>query len=100
MAAEKSPPGVLWIDARVRKLYTKAHVPDALLLCEHESDFEDQKVEVFKALQENLERLVIVYCDGKKCEASKKIAEVIRSFHPDPQRVKVLDGGWDAWVIR
>lgn len=96
LAAEKSP-GVIWVDARVRASFNKAHVPGALLLSEHEADFEDLLLPVATAIQESQEKLVVVYCDAKKCDASHAIAERIRGFHPDPEKVRVLHGGWAAW---
>jgi rhodanese-related sulfurtransferase len=97
LAAEPDP-GVIWVDARTRPAYEKGHVPGAFLVSEHESDFEDLMVPMAMAVQDALSKLVVVYCDGKKCDASKMIAEKIRVFHPEPNQVKVLHGGWDAWL--
>ena len=96
LAAEQKP-GVIWVDARTRAMFSKAHVPGALLLSEHEADFQELLLPVATVIQDAQEKLVVVYCDGKKCEASHEVAEKIRGFHPDPARVKVLHGGWAAW---
>ncbi len=91
--AEKQP-GVIWVDARTRSSFNKGHVPGALLLSQHEPDWQDLLLTVANTVQEAQAKLVVVYCDAKKCEASRDIADYIRGFHPDPERVKVLHGGW------
>lgn len=89
---------VLWVDARVKKAYDSRHIPGALHMSRHEGNFEDLKFRVAMAAQEAPDKLVIVYCDGKKCEASHDIAKEIISFHLNPNNVKVLRGGWDVWA--
>ena len=95
-AAMKSP-GVIFIDARVRARFDAGHIPDALSLCESESDYPAQLSVVADALQQGQEKLIVVYCDGKKCKASHEIAEILKSFHTVPENVRVLHGGWPAW---
>jgi rhodanese-related sulfurtransferase len=94
---EDAKSNVIWIDARMRKAYDKEHIPGALFLSQNESDFQDRIVPTMMAIQDGQEKLVIVYCDAKKCEASHHVAEFIRGSHPDPDKVRVLHGGWDAW---
>ena len=95
-AAMKSP-GVIFIDARVRARFDAGHIPDALPLCESESNYPAQLSVVADTLQQGQEKLVVVYCDGKKCQASHEIAEILKSFHTMPENVRVLHGGWPAW---
>ena len=90
-------PGVIWIDARTRAQFDKGHVPTALLVSKHETDFESLLLPAANAIQDGQDKLVIVYCDAKKCEASHHVADVIRGFHPIPEQVRVLHGGWAAW---
>ena len=89
--------GAIFIDARIRAKFDAGHIPGALPLCETESDYAAQLSVVAEALQQGQEKLMIVYCDGKKCQASHKTAETLHGFHPIPDNVKVLHGGWPAW---
>jgi rhodanese-related sulfurtransferase len=86
---------VLWIDARRRAEYEKGHIPEALLL--NEFEWNEQLSAAMPILNDALEKHVIVYCDALKCAASKKIAEEVRQFFPDPENVLVLRGGWPVW---
>ena len=95
--AAQSDPGVIFVDARVRRLYDAAHIPGAFSLCEHEADFPTQLVTVAEACQQAPDKWCVVYCDGKACQASRAIAEILHGLHPNPERVKVLHGGWPAW---
>ena len=84
---------VLWIDARLRELYDKEHIPGALLLNEQELDaLLTQHIEI---LQDN-KKPVVVYCDGKACHASRKIRDYLVE-HLAMNDIWVLTGGWPAW---
>ncbi len=96
--AAATDPGVIWIDARTRRSFLAGHVLGALLLSRQEPDYDDLMLAVTEAIQTAQTKLVIVYCDGKKCEASREAADMIRGFHPDADLVKVLHGGWPAWA--
>lgn len=87
--------GVLWIDARQQAAYQMEHIPGALPL--NPQQFNAQILEVMKAVQDNLERSAVIYCDAKKCAASHEVAEQLRQVHPDPDKVRVLHGGWPVW---
>ena len=95
--AAMQSPGVVFIDARVKARFDAGHIPDALSLCESEPDYPAQLSVVADVLQQGQEKLVVVYCDGKKCQASHEIAEILKSFHTVPENVRVLRGGWPAW---
>jgi rhodanese-related sulfurtransferase len=87
---------VLWLDARPRHFYTKAHIPGALLLNEQERD--TLLFEHIDKLQDSKKPLV-VYCDGHACQASRKIATFLRERMPGTE-VYVLKGGWKSWTDR
>ena len=93
MIQERWPGGVLWVDARVREAYEKAHIPEAMLLNEQEAD---------ALLFEHIEKLqggakpIVVYCDGHACQASRKMAKYLRERLPGAE-IYVLHGGWSAW---
>ena len=84
---------VLWIDARLREVYDKAHVPGALLLNEQELD---------ALLTEHIEKLqdnklpIVIYCDGHACQASRKMRSYLTQTMGLTD-VWVLHGGWAAW---
>lgn len=84
--------GPLWVDARSLTDYRKSHVPAALPLNEDEWD---------RLLPSVLEawfpgRLLVVYCDGKRCDDSHSVARRLRVTGID--RVYVLKGGWEDWL--
>ena len=94
LALEKAG-GVLWLDARRRSEYDKAHVPGALLLNLHEWD--DLMMPVVHALGDGPRRPVIIYCDAQKCAASKELRERMIQFGLGDIDIRVLHGGWPAW---
>jgi rhodanese-related sulfurtransferase len=87
--------GVMWVDARRQAEFEKGHIPGAIPLNEY--DWADQIVAAATALNENQDKMIVVYCDAQKCTASKTIAEKVKEFYPDPDKIKVLRGGWPAW---
>jgi rhodanese-related sulfurtransferase len=85
---------VLWVDARLRKEYETAHVPEALLLNEQEAD--QLLFDYFEKLQDN-KRPIVVYCGSEACQSSRKIADYLRKRLPGME-IYVLKGGWKAWL--
>lgn len=83
---------LLWIDARPDADFAKAHVPGALPL--NEEHWEAQ-VEAVVARWEPGMR-AIVYCSSTGCEASRRVADTLRSQY-QLDDVRVLRGGWEAW---
>jgi rhodanese-related sulfurtransferase len=84
--------GVLWVDARVRAEYEKAHVPGAVLL--NEQEWEQLMFESVEILSRN-EKPIVIYCDAQRCDASHRLAEKLREL--GQPEVHVLAGGWNAW---
>jgi len=84
---------VLWIDARHRKDYDAAHIPDAILLNE------DEWSELFPACVEKWQpgMKVVVYCSSRQCDASKSVAARLRK-EAAMEDVYVLKGGWETWL--
>ncbi len=83
---------VLWVDARSRAKYARAHIPDAILL--NEDEWNDLVHTFLDAWDPDVP--VVVYCDGGSCDASHAIAERLRTDFKI-EKVYVLKGGWDAW---
>ncbi len=86
---------VLWIDARLREIYNKGHVPGALLLNEQELDA--LLTEHFERLQDN-KLPIVIYCDGHACQASRKMRAYLMQT-VGLTNVWVLHGGWPAWQV-
>jgi rhodanese-related sulfurtransferase len=84
---------VLWIDARPRPQFEKAHIPGAINISEQE--LEDQLIEHVAVLQDN-RKPVVVYCDSGACKASRKIRDYLAPRFPAGEFF-VLRGGWQAW---
>jgi rhodanese-related sulfurtransferase len=86
---------VLWVDARARAKYEHEHIPGAVLLNE------DEWNNLFGAFSDawDPDKIVVVYCDGRTCDASHAVAERLRKELQN-QNVYVLKGGWSAWQGR
>jgi rhodanese-related sulfurtransferase len=89
---------VLWLDARRRSEFDKAHIPGAMLLNLYE--WEDLVTPVVMSLSENMERTVIIYCDAKKCTASRELRDKLLTSGLGDLDIRVLHGGWPAWQKR
>lgn len=84
---------VLWIDARPRSRFGKAHVPGAINISEQE--LEAQLIDNIAVLQDNT-KPVVIYCDSGACHASRKIRDHLAPRFP-AMDFFVLRGGWDVW---
>ena len=85
---------VLWLDARPRDQYDKAHVPGALPL--NEQEFDELLLGLLDRLQTNT-KPVVIYCGGARCEASRKVRERLLEVVSIDQ-CRILKGGWPAWT--
>lgn len=79
------------VDARMRKLFTAAHLPGArsLPLAEIEARFNDFAVTVPK------DRQLIVYCNGYGCPDSFDLGVIL--LQKGYQDVRVFEGGMPEW---
>lgn len=93
MVAEKWRGEVLWIDARPRAAYLAGHVKGALLINEEEAD--QLLFENFEVLQDN-RKPIVVYCDERGCQASRRMAAYLRERLPGMD-IRVLRGRWQEW---
>lgn len=84
---------VLWIDARPRPRYEKAHIPGAINISEQE--LEEQMIEHIAVLQDN-RKPVVIYCDSGACQASRKLKDYLAPRFPAGEFF-VLRGGWQSW---
>lgn len=80
-----------FVDARSADDFRAGHIPGALLFPLHA--FEETL-----SLWRNLisaDTLLIIYCSGEGCEASRDVAALLKEV--GYSRVKVLLGGWEQW---
>lgn len=84
---------VTFVDARAGYHYTAAHIPGAMNLPADQAE----GVLDMQSLPIPPEGQVITYCDGGSCEQSEYLGMLLRE-RDVCQQVRVLDGGWQAWV--
>jgi len=86
-------PDVTFVDARPANAYAYAHIPGAMNLpaADAEGLLELQSLPIPPDGQ------VITYCDGGSCEQSDYLGALLAE-RDVCQQVRVLDGGWQAWV--
>ena len=95
MALAKSK-GVIWLDARQRSEFEKGHIEGAHLL--NESEWDDLMFSVVQVLDQDEPRhTIIIYCDAKKCEASRRLRDRLYELPLGDRDIRVLHGGWPAW---
>ena len=83
---------VLWVDARSANDFAGSHIPNAVRLTE--DDWNELLPELLKVWEP--ERVVMVYCNSRKCHASEEVAKRLRE-EVGLKPVYVLRGGWEAW---
>jgi rhodanese-related sulfurtransferase len=85
-------PRVLWVDARPLSAFNRGHIPGAVLLNEDEWErLLDGFLDAWKR-----DSRVVVYCGGSSCDASKGVADRLKS-EARIADVYVLKGGWETW---
>lgn len=86
--------GVLWLDARPQDQFAQGRIPGAKPLSEQA--FDQQLFDLLETLQTNT-LPVVIYCAGERCEASRKVRQRLLETLP-LENVRILKGGWKAWV--
>ncbi len=81
----------LFIDARSRQEYLRAHIKGAINLPWH--DIDDKFMEIAPKLSSD--KMIITYCDGQTCNLSLDLAKFLIDAGFD--RVKILVNGFSAW---
>lgn len=84
---------VIWLDARPRDHFQQEHIPGARLL--NEQEFDVLLLELLDDLQKT-RKPVVIYCGGKKCEASRHVREKLLTLVPLDECF-ILKGGWPVW---
>ena len=83
----------LWVDARSAEEFSQGHIPGALLLNE------DQWQQLLDGFLEqwDFDRMVVVYCNSDRCDASKAVAARLKQEFEELENIYVLKGGWQVW---
>jgi rhodanese-related sulfurtransferase len=84
---------VTFVDARPAYDYAAAHIPGAMNLPAEDAE----GLLDMQSLPIPPEGAVITYCDGGSCEQSEYLGLLLRE-RDVCQQVRVLEGGWQAWV--
>ncbi len=81
---------VLWVDSRTPAEFAAGHVPEALHLSQ--AQWNDQLFTHLETLT-TVNKPIVVYCDGKECALSKKVATELREL--GIAEVYYIQGGWE-----
>jgi rhodanese-related sulfurtransferase len=86
---------VQWVDARPPERFEAGHIPGAFRFRVEEWDaLLSQFLDVW-----DLDKTVVVYCDGGDCDASRALADRLRE-ELQIKNVYVLQGGWPEWQAK
>jgi len=86
---------VLWVDARPSDEFERDHVPGAISLNE---DRWGEALSEFLAKQWSPEKKIVVYCSSQSCNLAEDVARRLREEAKLPNEIRVLKGGWEAWL--
>lgn len=84
---------VTFVDARPGYHFSAAHIPGAMNLPAEDAE----GLLDLQSLPIPPDGQVITYCDGGSCEQSEYLGLLLRE-RDVCQQVRVLEGGWQAWV--
>ncbi|MBI4026651.1 MAG: rhodanese-like domain-containing protein [Verrucomicrobia bacterium] len=96
---------VVILDARAEDVYQKGHIPGAIGLSRER--FETDLEKALPKLMAQTTRTLVVYCSNDGCEDGPGVAQSLVEMGFDSTRtstaaggarVRLLKGGWDAWV--
>jgi rhodanese-related sulfurtransferase len=84
---------VIFLDARIPRVYAAGHIPGAVNLTPHDLSRGDrQKLEGVPR-----DARIITYCGGAKCQASVRLAHLLTNGLGFT-KVRTFFDGWGAWV--
>lgn len=85
----------IWIDARPTDEFERDHIPRAISLNE---DHWSEQLPPFLATQWSPEKKILVYCSAANCNLAEDVARRLREEAKLPNEIKILKGGWEAWL--
>ena len=86
---------VIWIDARPSDEFERDHVPGAVSLNE---DRWGEALAQFLARDWSPEKKIVVYCSAASCNLAEDVARRLREEAKLPNDIRILKGGWEAWL--
>jgi rhodanese-related sulfurtransferase len=86
---------VIWVDARPTDEFERDHVPGAVSLNE---DRWGEALAQFLATDWLPEKKIVVYCSAASCNLAEDVARRLREQAKLPNDIRVLKGGWEAWL--
>jgi rhodanese-related sulfurtransferase len=87
----------IWIDARPADEFERDHVPGAVSL---NQDRWDEGVAQFLGKEWSPEKKIVVYCSAASCNLAEDVARRLREEAKLPNEIRVLKGGWEAWLAK
>jgi rhodanese-related sulfurtransferase len=88
---------VLWVDARPANEFERGHVPGAVSLNE---DRWGEALPEFLAKDWSPDKKIVVYCSAASCNLAEDVARRLRDEAKLPNEVRILKGGWEAWLAK
>ena len=85
----------LWVDARPAEEFERDHIPGAIPLNE---DRWNELLPPFLEKQWSPEKKIVVYCSAASCNLAEDVARRLREEAKLPNEIRILKGGWEAWV--
>lgn len=88
---------VIWVDARPTDEFERDHVPGAVSLNE---DRWGEALAQFLGKDWLPEKTIVVYCSAASCNLAEDVARRLREEAKLPNEIRILKGGWEAWLER
>jgi rhodanese-related sulfurtransferase len=87
----------IWVDARPADEFERDHIPGAVSLNE---DVWGEALSQFLAKDWSPEKKIIVYCSAESCNLADDVARRLREEAKLPNEIRILKGGWEAWLAQ
>jgi rhodanese-related sulfurtransferase len=88
---------VTWIDARPADEFDRDHIPGAVSLNE---DRWSEGLAQFLGKDWSPEKKIVVYCRAASCNLAEDVARRLREEAKLPNEIRILKGGWEAWLAK
>jgi rhodanese-related sulfurtransferase len=85
----------IWVDARPTDEFERDHVPGAVSLNE---DRWGEALSEFLAKAWSPEKKIVVYCSAASCNLAEDVARRLRDEAKLPNEIRILKGGYEAWL--
>ena len=86
---------VIWVDARPADEFERDHVPGAVSLNE---DRWGEALAQFMGKDWLPDKKIVVYCSAASCNLAEDVAKRLRTEAKLPNDIRILKGGWEAWL--